>query len=116
MELDKDKDGKLSEAEFVEGVADLTPPIEEEDAKQLYPQMDRDKSGVLDVIGECYVDRSEFNNRAKASGMTSKELFTKMDEDKNGTLSAEEFTNAGVRMRQSREPLVNVSTWDMDNV
>jgi len=106
--IDKDHDLKVSKAEFIEGVSVLTPPINEDDAKQLFPHMDKNHSGEIDLVGECYVDPAEFKKRVEASGKTLQETFKRMDEDKNGTLSREEFANGG--------PAANISTWDMEDV
>merc|ERR1740123_1636799 len=106
--IDKDHDLKVSKAEFIEGVSVLTPPINEDDAKQLFPHMDKNHSGEIDLVGECYVAPAEFKKRVEASGKTLQETFKRMDEDKSGTLSREEFANGG--------QAANISTWDMEDV
>jgi Ca2+-binding EF-hand superfamily protein len=69
--LDKNRDGKITAAEFVDRVL-----------AQAFTEFDRNRDGKIDAKEWAKIER----------GPEAKDDFAELDHDKNGTLSRDEFT------------------------
>jgi Ca2+-binding EF-hand superfamily protein len=80
---DKNKDGYISRAEFIEGRAQNQATVEK--AERAFNLMDRNKDG--------FISKSEMlQTTKKLTGKQVEAVFERNDLDKDGKLSKEEFT------------------------
>jgi Ca2+-binding EF-hand superfamily protein len=87
-EFDKDKDGKLSDAERDEAqMSALKHKVEQ--CQAMRDSFDKDNDGKLSAAEEAEFDKAVAAKEEKLSG-----LLTKFDADKDGKLNAEERKNA----------------------
>lgn len=94
--MDTDKNGQISEEEFLANSKLLTPPVKEVDAKALFPQLDTNSDGSISVMPECHIDLAEFKKRVAAAGKSI--FFNASDVDQNHVLSAPEFMAIGPKL------------------